>query len=578
MGMKVKLAALVALMLMVAIGTLGIVGQKQIDDYSVEENIDKARKMAHQLLTMRNYMAQIAPKVTFSDTSVNQWAATPAYSGAQVAKKLSESGEMYIKQTALRYRNPLNVPNENELRIMQLIEDKKLTEHWEHGIHEGKEAILYALPLKVAKACLTCHGEPHREVPTPLYNRLVADYGEVAFNFKEGDYRGIISVAVPLDIAQKSVAGLHSSLMLTAVIVVVLFLIFLVLLLHLFFERGLIQPIATYARLLGKSENDLTIELPSASNREIQTIASAINLFIHNLRTLLANIKEHFTTVANRNREIANMAADFSTSFDAQSEQLRHSADQTQMIGNASSEVLAAIRTISEGTEKSCHMTRAGKETLSGAVRSMVQIESEATELHGTVSNLSRSSSEITAILGSINDIADQTNLLALNAAIEAARAGESGRGFAVVADEVRKLAERTQGAISQIESILGTLQQETGIASRNMDAARTNVHDGVERIRQVDHLFGEILQQIESMATANLQAQKLIENQASAISTVAETIATITSGVEESAEIIHDLVVHTNAVEQQAQETMALVDEFRTEPSSLRLPQGRSR
>ncbi|UCZ56151.1 methyl-accepting chemotaxis protein [Desulfurispirillum indicum] len=565
MGMKIKLAIIVATMLILAIGTLGFIGQQRIDTYSIDENVDKARKMALQLSVMRHYMARIAPHVTFSDPSINQWAATPAFSAGQVAENFSKMGDFYIKQTSLRYRNPQNTPNENELLMIERIQNQGLPEYWELGVHEGRDAILYALPLRVEKACLTCHGIPHQEVPTPLYNRLLEDYGDRAFNFREGDHRGIISVAVPLDIARESVEGLHRTLFITAALVIVIFILLLSFFLHLFLERGIIQPVSRYARILQSSQKDLTIELPAASHREIHTIARAINHFITSLGGLLKTLKENFSDVAHRNRVIASMAAEFSATFDAQSNKLKQSADHIEQIGNASSDVLNAMGDAASSTSQTLSMAQQGKENLSAAVLSMENIRENASSLSATVANLSGSTDQITTILGTINDIADQTNLLALNAAIEAARAGDSGRGFAVVADEVRKLAERTQEAISEISAILGGLQSEAAIANASMKTTSDNVQTGVERFEAVDRFFSTVLEKLEQIAAVNTQAQRQIENQTESLSNVSLAIAGITEEVQRSAETARELVEHTTEVERQAMHATALADEFKT-------------
>lgn len=101
------------------------------------------------------------------------------------------------------------------------------------------------------------------------------------------------------------------------------------------------------------------------------------------------------------------------------------------------------------------------------------RLDVTSNESEHTVKTLADRAQEIVQILSLIKDISEQTNLLALNAAIEASRAGEHGRGFAVVADEVRKLAERTDKAVSEIQVVIQSMQQDVLDMEQKSDDVR---------------------------------------------------------------------------------------------------------
>ena len=87
--------------------------------------MDKARKAAEQLIDMRAYMAHLVLNVKITNPHMSRWMAAPAYLDRNVAKMFTEHSGFYIKQISLKYRNPLNKPNENERRILHIIEKTK---------------------------------------------------------------------------------------------------------------------------------------------------------------------------------------------------------------------------------------------------------------------------------------------------------------------------------------------------------------------------------------------------------------------------------------------------------------------
>lgn len=167
-----------------------------------------------------------------------------------------------------------------------------------------------------------------------------------------------------------------------------------------------------------------------------------------------------------------------------------------------------------------------------GQGQDLVQTNRAATQnLETEMQDLSRAIDELNILVVNVGDIinvirsiAEQTNLLALNAAIEAARAGEHGRGFAVVAGEVRGLATRTQESTTEIESLIGKLQNG---ASKSVEKIRV-ARDMAQRHAAEAHEIKQIKAGIQGLAGTNQSIAAAVEEQSHVAAEVCDNMRSI--------------------------------------------------
>ena len=273
-------------------------------------------------------------------------------------------------------------------------------------------------------------------------------------------------------------------------------------------SRSVRLPLASIVAVVKEvATGDLTQSCDEHNRDEFGELATDINILIHNLSNIIAQIDDN----SNRLAATAERTSEASrNNFDNINDQ----REQTQMIATAVEEMSATVDEVANSSSSTLEeVNNASKEVYHGEKvlnENIESIQKLAVDIEASaevINQLSEHSHNIGSVLDVISGISEQTNLLALNAAIEAARAGEQGRGFAVVADEVRTLASKTYESTSEIQEMIQKLQVGVRAAVDTMETSRTEANDRVESIA----VAGEVLASISaSMTRINDMSQQI--------------------------------------------------------------------
>ncbi|MBZ9636496.1 methyl-accepting chemotaxis protein [Clostridium sp. FP1] len=223
---------------------------------------------------------------------------------------------------------------------------------------------------------------------------------------------------------------------------------------------------------LASKGGDLTQEIKISSKDELGVLASAINKFLANLRTIMIEVNENTASTVqtvdmiSKNMYSLNMQIEdvFATTEElaAGMEETAASTEEINATVNEANLVVDSLANkASAGEVSSKEINDRAVNLKNNALKSRQDTNKTyfdaKTKLEKAIED-SKVVGQINVLSDTILEISSQTNLLALNAAIEAARAGEAGRGFSVVADEIRKLAEQSNDTVVEIQKITGTV------------------------------------------------------------------------------------------------------------------------
>lgn len=338
------------------------------------------------------------------------------------------------------------------------------------------------------------------------------------------------------------------------------------------------------------------LQVPSADyvgKDEIGQLSFAINLLKGNMQNMLTKISEASTNLSSQSEELnqsANEVKEGNMQVATTMEELSSGAETQAISASHLSETMNDFTQMVQQSEQNgtevftrstgvLELTNGGKALMTASVNQMKQIDQIVADSVDKVKNLDRQSQAISNLVQVIEDIANQTNLLSLNAAIEAARAGEHGKGFAVVADEVRKLSEQVSTSVSEITTIVRTIQSETDDVVVSLSKGYTEVQEGTEQIEETGKNFEAIQQAVTDMngkisiISTNLNN---ITKSSSEMNNLIEEIASVSeesaAGVEQAAASSQQTASSMEEVSGSADELARLAEHLNEEIKAFKL------
>ena len=360
---------------------------------------------------------------------------------------------------------------------------------------------------------------------------------------QDPDYGEYISVYVPLksssgqvigilgtDIAAKEVTELTTSLLKQNLPLFIGLLLLLLLgtliLLYVVLGRKLrpLETLQSVADLIAKGHlkqakqtlTDLTIP----SKDEIYALAISIRDMNEMLRVMIADIKQtsnlvtttshsidHSTTeVLDGSTQIARTMGEIAVGTESQTHVTLSLNEEMQSFSSLIQTASESGQTIQKTTIDMTSSTKIGREQMQQSVERMNHIYQQVIQSADQVEQLKQQSSDIQALVGIIRGISEQTNLLALNAAIEAARAGEQGKGFAVVATEVKNLSSHVASSVSEIASIVTSIEASAAQMQQSFSTTVQATESGKQIVLETDKTFETLLSQVTDVSTSTRQ------------------------------------------------------------------------
>ena len=264
---RTKFYALLSLLLLVLFLAAALFTYQKQESFILRFAVDNARSFARELIETRDYISSVV-----KGEPEHNYNLVPQVVATQVAKRVTQNTKYYVRQVSLRYRNPLNRPDDYEIAQLQVFAKDPSREAYGIVKSGDARAFRYMQPMLATASCLECHGS-YEKAPNFVQQRFPP--GHYSYNYRVGEVIGAVSVSIPM---KELYADLGATLKLDLLARGGVFLI-VIIVMGAILKRTIIDPVKLLSDRITTvtRTGDFEAKLPQKSADEIGQLIGAFN-------------------------------------------------------------------------------------------------------------------------------------------------------------------------------------------------------------------------------------------------------------------------------------------------------------
>ena len=322
-----------------------------------------------------------------------------------------------------------------------------------------------------------------------------------------------------------------------------------------------VKPVKEMTNVITQmASGDFTVSVNPRGNDEIAVMGYSVQHFIESMKQMITQIGQVSQILSEQAQSSKSVSTELNSATEIQSRsmgELNSTVDQLAVSVNEIAENATQLAGVAADTKKdsdvvdvkmreTVEVSEKGRQDMEKVSKALEGIELSIHNLQEAVDKVGTASGEIVDITNLIGSIAEETNLLSLNASIEAARAGEAGRGVGFVASESGTLSKKSAGSVANITELINEINKLVENAVSQAGSSACEIAGSAGLIHAAVDTFHTIFSNIQD-------TNELMKNVVSKIGEVDEVATNVAAICEEQAASSDEILATSESMLTQA-------------------------